>query len=340
MMSRARVVGGIVALQMLISSGCATPSRNDKAVVSQAGQFHQSIAPAAMSDRALDAYLQQLGGRIVAAAKQADAMKIGPKSHFSGDTAWMFQDVHFYLVNSKTLNAFTTGGHAVYIYNELFQLCQNEDELAAVMSHEFAHIYCRHVQKGMNNQLAMSAVALAAGGAGYLAGGQQHGADYAQAGAAAGASAGQFIEMGFTRGDEGQADEYGQQFYAMAGWDPQRFGDFFRIMKQKVGDVSSDLTSDHPSLTSRYEIADKRAPGLERRRPTPPPPPVATPEQFAALQQLANRVSLTMPNDAQVLNTKKLLQALPRSCWVPVDQDDQQSALKSLLDAYNASASH
>ncbi len=321
----------LMALLPIISFTGCTPSHNDNAVVSQASQFNQSLAPAEMRDATLDGYLQTVGARIVAAAKRANAQKIGPKTHFSGETKWMFEDVHFYLINSKTLNAFTTGGHAVYIYNELFQLCKSEDQLAAVMSHEFAHIYCRHVQKGMNNQMAMAALAVAAGGAGYVAGGEQHGAEYAQAGAGVGAAAGKFIETGFTRKDEAQADQYGDIFYAMAGWDPAHFGDFFRVMKDKVGDVASDLTSDHPSLTSRYTIAEQRATSLEHRRPDPSPGPVASAEQFAQYQRLAVDLSGRTPNDTQVLNTKKLLQALPRSCWIPVPQPDQVQAQQELL---------
>ncbi len=320
-----------ITCSLLLATGCA-PSRKDSSVVSQADQFHQSLAPAAMKDEALDIYLQTVGGRIVGSAKKTDAAKMGPESHFQGETKWMFENVHFYLVNSKTLNAFTTGGHAVYIYNELFQLCQNEEQLAAVMSHEFAHIYCRHVQKGMNHQLAMSAVTYTAAGAGYLAGGE----DYAQKGMAAGSALGNFIDMGFTREDEAQADEYGHLFYTGAGWDPNNFGVFFQVMKDKVGDVSSDLTSDHPSLTSRVEAAKKRAVKLSEHRPSPIPPPVVNQGQFRQLQAVAMRVSTQMPNDTQVLNTKKLLQALPRSCWIPVPQPDQQAAQKELLDKAKA----
>src|SRR3569623_1130007 len=51
--------------------------------------------------------------------------------------------------------------------------------VAAAMSHEFAHSYCRHVQKGMNTQKWVMAGSVAAGGAGYVAGGEESGADYA-----------------------------------------------------------------------------------------------------------------------------------------------------------------
>jgi predicted Zn-dependent protease len=331
-----RLVGSscvAAALLLVAGPGCAA-SRNDSSVLSQSTQFHSSLTPAVMNSADLNNYLQSIGGRIVAAAKQADSEKIGPKSHFTGDTQWMFQDIQFHLVSSPTLNAFTTGGHHVYIYNQLFQLCQNEDQLAAVMAHEFGHIYCRHVQKGMTNQMLLAAAAVGAGGAGYLAGGSEHGAEYAQLGSSAGASVGGFINMGFTRGDEAQADQYGQTFYAMAGWDPARFRDFFQVMKDKMGDVASAYMSDHPTLQSRVEAADKAAPGLEKRRPTPPPGPVADVGQFKQYQQMAVQVAARTPNDQQVMNTKQLLQALPRSCWVPEGYvpPDQAEAQKVLVD--------
>jgi predicted Zn-dependent protease len=321
------------ALLLVAGPGCAA-SRNDSSVLSQSTQFHSSLTPAVMNSADLNGYLQTIGARIVTAAKDADSQKIGPKSHFSGETQWMFQDIQFHLVSSPTLNAFTTGGHHVYIYNQLFQLCQNEDQLAAVMAHEFGHIYCRHVQKGMTHQMLLAAAAVGAGGAGYLVGGSEHGAEYAQLGSSAGASVGGFINMGFTREDEAQADQYGQIFYAMAGWNPAHFRDFFQVMKDKLGDVASAYMSDHPTLQSRIEAADKAAPGLQKRRPNPPPGPVADVGQFRQIQQVAVQVASRTPNDQQVLNTKQLLQALPRSCWVPDGYvpPDQAEAQKVLID--------
>ncbi|MDB5332807.1 MAG: Zn-dependent protease [Phycisphaerales bacterium] len=323
----------IAALLLAAGPGCAA-SHNDSSVLSQSTQFHSSLTPAVMNSADLNNYLQSIGGRIVVAAKQADAQKIGPKSHFNGETQWMFQDIQFHLVSSPTLNAFTTGGHHVYIYNQLFQLCQNEDQLAAVMAHEYGHIYCRHVQKGMTNQMRLAAAAAVAGGAGYLAGGSEHGAEYAQMGTSASTSIGNFVNMGFTRDDEAQADEFGQTFYAMAGWDPAHFGAFFEVMKAKLGDVASAYMSDHPTLQSRIEAANKAAPNLEKYRPTPPPAPVADIGQFKQYQQTAVQVAARTPNDQQVMNTKQLLQALPRSCWVPDGYvpPDQVEAHKALME--------
>ena len=62
---------------------------------------------------------------------------------------------------------------------------------------------------------------MASAGAGYAYGGQAHGAEYAQAASQLTQSGVGFIDMGFTRGDEAQADEYGFQISVRAGWPPE-----------------------------------------------------------------------------------------------------------------------
>jgi predicted Zn-dependent protease len=234
------------------------------------------------------------------------------------------------LVNSKTLNAFTTGGTHIYIYNALFQLCANEDELAAVMAHEYGHIYCRHVDKGMNRQYGVLAASALAGGAGYVMGGST---DSASSAASFGSSGAQFFVMGRTRGDEAQADEAGMHFYQLAGYDPHEFGAFFQAMIDKGYDKTPAYESDHPTLKSRVQIADKRVAELKKdgtidqyRRP-----PIATPEQFAQYRERAARLAREIPDDKSLHNSQQLLQALPRSCIAadpnPPDAQEARQAL-------------
>jgi len=322
-------------LLIVLGPGCVA---SDKSVISQADQFNTGIKPAVIPQPNLDTYLQQIGGRIVTAAKELDREHVGPPLHFKDkDRSWMFSDIHFQLVNSKTLNAFTTGGHYVYIYNELFQMCKNEDELAAVMSHEYGHIYCRHVQKGTGRQQALVAAALAAGGAGYLVGGKEHGQEYAALGSTAGAGIGQFVNMGFTREDEAQADEYGFKFYTRAGWPPEHFGDFFKEMIAAGYDKTPAIASDHPTLASRVQAAEKRVAQLKPQDRQRTQPNIATPEQFAQYKQVANQAAKGLPDDQKVLQAKNLLQALPRSCWVPYDPPDRDQAEQRLAaDAQKA----
>jgi predicted Zn-dependent protease len=206
------------------AGGCTV---SDRQIVQQADQFHGSLEPAVIRDARLADYIQTVGDRIIEAAREAHRQEIGPKAHFSEDTSWMFsQKMQFHFVNSKTVNAFTTGGEHMYVYTGLLQLCQDENDLAAVVAHEYAHVYSRHVQKGTQRQYAILGTALAAGVAGAVAGGKEHATEYGTAAGGAALMAGQLFGMGFTRSDEGEADQYGFIFYTRAGWDPDQFGDF------------------------------------------------------------------------------------------------------------------
>jgi predicted Zn-dependent protease len=307
-------------------AGCAT----DRQVISQATTVHQGLEPAVMNDPQLSNYLEKVGQRIVDVADELDKQGYGPASHKKGeDTSWMFKDMQFHFVNSKTLNAFTTGGKHMYIYNELFQTVKNEDELAAVMAHEYAHVYARHVAKAMDRQYAMLGLAAGAGvagaAAGYSADDKQGALTYGSAAAGAALLAGQFLGMGFTRDDENEADKLGFQFYVRAGWDPDRFAGFFQTLIDKGLDKTPEALSDHPKLSNRVAATKRRIQELPsnaedwRRRP------VASDSEFRELQARAARLGKSMPNDKS-LQQAQLMLASFSSCVSPDEQPDQKQA--------------
>ena len=315
--------------------GCAS----DRQVIAQADQMHSTLKPAVIEDPVLAGYLQQVGNRIIESAKEMNMQRGGggggEKS--AEDNSWMFgEKMRFHFVNSKTLNAFTTGGEHMYIYTGLFEQCKSEDELAAVMAHEFAHIYGRHVHKGMNRQYTALAVAAAAGGAGYAVAGEDSRAEGAALGAGLGFAAAQFANMGFTRKDEAEADKLGFEFYTRAGWDPDRFGDFFQSMIDAGHDKTPAMMSDHPTLASRVEAAKKRAANMPPQADQWRRPPVAGGKRFQDLQARASRLGKTLPSDQTLANSQELLQALPRSCVAPVEPKDAVQARERIVQRAEA----
>ncbi|MEA2710949.1 MAG: beta-barrel assembly-enhancing protease [Phycisphaerales bacterium] len=326
-MSSTVAVSIFLLLGGLFAGGCAS----DAKVVQAAAGVHTQLEPAVIEDPELANYLQSVGDRIIQTAQELDRQGYGPKTHKSEKTDWMFKNMKFHFVNSKTLNAFTTGGEHMYIYNELFQQSRSEDELAAVMAHEYGHVYARHVGKGMNRQYGLLAAAAALGGAGYVAGGKEKGTQYATLGASLGAAGGQFLNMGFTRKDENEADKLGFDFYTHAGWDPNKFDDFFQAMIDKGLDTTPELVSDHPSLKNRVAATQERVKKLPPAAAQWRKPPVATPEQFKALQARAAKLGETLPNDKSLENTQQLLAALPRSCIFPYVPEDEAKAREELV---------
>lgn len=311
-----------VALLAALCAGCVS----DRQVISQAAEIHAGLEPAVMKDPVLVDYMRKIGDRIIATAVELDRQGFGPASHRQGeDDQWMYRNMQFHLVNSKTLNAFTTGGKHMYIYNELFQTCKNEDELVAVMCHEYAHVYCRHVAKGMNRQLAILGATAGAGVAGYAAGGREHGQEYASVAAGAAMLAGQFIGMSFTREDEDEADKIGFWIYAHAGWDPHRFAGFFQTLIDKGYDKTPEALSDHPKLSSRVAATQRRIKQLPPQASQWRRPPIADDNHFRQLQARAASLARKMPNDKS-LQQAQLMLASFSSCVTPEDQPDQKNA--------------
>ncbi len=313
-----RILAAFLVLAPL--SACAT----DRQVIGQAEDAHHELAPAVLDDPQLAGYLQEMGDRIVHAAKELSDKGFGPDSHRKEDDAWMFTDVKFHFVNSETLNAFTTGGDHMYIYTQLLQQCRTEDELAAVMAHEYAHVYARHVHKGMNRQYLAMGGALAGGVLGYTLADDDKLEVAALAAAGTGALAG-FLNQGFTRGDEAEADQLGFAFYAHAGWDPAHFGDFFQAMVDAGYDTTPELLSDHPSLASRVVAAKEMAAKLPPEAKSWRQPAVAEGAKFKAMQARAAQLAKTMPDDKSMQTAQTLLNAVG-NCLLPQDQPQQIEA--------------
>jgi len=313
---------------MLAGVGCAT----DKSIIDQATQTNAQLAPAIVTDPQLANYIQQVGNRIIAAGKEMDRQHIGPSTHFKEgeDNTWMFQDMKFYLVKSDTVNAFTTGGKYMYIYTALFDMCKSEDELAAVMSHEFAHVYCRHVQKGSDKQKLALGAAAAGGLAGAAVGGKDNALEYGAVGLAGAYAVAQTFMTSFTSKDENEADKFGFMIYTRAGWDPNKFGDFF----QHLIDAGNSATAggDHPPLGERVKNAERRRDELGPKAKTWTKPDTATPDQFAQYVSKSKQYTASAPKDKSSSTAQTLLAAFP-SC---VTVDDQPSQVKARQDIQKA----
>ena len=170
-----------------------------------------------------------------------------------------------------------------------------------------------------------------AGVAGSFLGGDQYGQLYGAAGAGLVGATAQFVGMGYTRKDESEADRVGFDIYVRAGWDPDRFDDFFQHMVDLGLDTGNEMLSDHPSLKNRVANARKWAAELPPAAKSWRKPPVAQGAAFQALQARATAVGASMPSDQTLANSQKILAAMPRSCLTPVIPQDMKRARQQLV---------
>ncbi|RJP28176.1 MAG: septum formation protein Maf [Candidatus Omnitrophota bacterium] len=127
----------------------------------------------------------------------------------------------FNVIDDEEVNAFALPGGFVYVNKGLIDKVDNDDELAAVLAHEVAHVVARHSIKKLQAVMGYSLLRIAvasvpdSSGAGTAA-------DYA------------FTEilLGYSRDDELLADQLGARYTALAGYKPGAMIDFLEKLQE------------------------------------------------------------------------------------------------------------
>jgi predicted Zn-dependent protease len=124
----------------------------------------------------------------------------------------------FYVVNEDMYNAFATPAGHIFVYSGLLEAMEGEEELAGILGHEIAHVYCRHISQKIELAKKVGWAQLAGMAAGILlgaAGGSGAAASGVMLGSAA---AGATTQLAFSRENEMQADQLGLKFLTDAGY--------------------------------------------------------------------------------------------------------------------------
>ncbi len=162
----------------------------------------------------------------------------------------------FVVFDSPQLNAFALPGGKVGFYTGLINLAGSDDEIAAVMGHEIAHVTSRH---GAERQSQAMLVGL--GGALLNAGTQENkNRDSFLLAYGAGTTLG---TLAYSREHETEADVIGLRFAARAGYDPRAAISFWQKMAAKnSGGGQPKWLSTHPPSGERIARLQQLAPTL------------------------------------------------------------------------------
>lgn len=126
----------------------------------------------------------------------------------------------FDVVEDKEVNAFSLPGGYVFVDTGLIEKTANDDELAAVIAHEVAHITARHAVKRYESALGAQLAQLGALAA-------------RQGDAARGIGiATQSAQLAYARQDELEADQIGARYMKAAGFDPKGMLTFLEKLHQ------------------------------------------------------------------------------------------------------------
>ena len=192
-----------LAALVLLFAACSVSQDQEVALGRQNAAEINAQLPI-VTDPAVSSYIQDLGQSIAKKTSRSDL------------------DWHFYVVNTKRVNAFALPGGYVYVNRGLIESADRLDELTGTLGHEIGHVIQRHSVKDMQNvQKTNAGVAIVC----TLTNICQSG--LAQAAVQVGGTA--FFAR-HSRLDELQADSEGVVNVARAGYDPEGIPALFQVL--------------------------------------------------------------------------------------------------------------
>jgi predicted Zn-dependent protease len=209
-----------------------------------------------LEDPLIDSWLDTLGSRLAANSDQ-------PRQPFT-----------FFMLRQREINAFATLGGYIGANAGLVLAAEREDEVAAVLAHEIAHVTQDHVlravERAQRDQLPVLLAMLGAIVVAQSAGGNSSD-DAAQAAIVTAMGLAQQRQIDYTRSSESEADRIGIQTLSRGGYDVDAMAGFFATLQARsrsnaanwYGETPEYLRT-HPVTTTRISEAKERAMQIAR----------------------------------------------------------------------------
>jgi predicted Zn-dependent protease len=207
-------------------------------------RLYRSQVPTS-SDPLLIDYVEQLLGRMV------------PHSQLEN------KQVELVLVENPTMNAFAVPGGIIGVHTGLLSYARTENQLAAVLAHELAHLSQRHYARRLEQQKNMTVPFYTAMLASLviLATSNSQNNDAGMAALATTQAMALDAQLRFSRQNEQEADRIGLQTMIQAGLDPYAPAEMFEEMLRGIryGRRPPEFLLTHPVTESRVADARNRA---------------------------------------------------------------------------------
>jgi len=283
-----------------VAGGCQSGPRPAAEFVEQAEKLHQNaLQTTVVREPDCTEYFAMIGKRIISGATAANANNTQDPT---------FANMRFHLVDNDVVNAVSTGGGHIYIYNGLMQACESEEELAALMAVQYAHALDLDIQRtGMQPDLRGGTDPASIDRVAFL-----------------------YVSFPLSAAQALEADKRAFEFYCRGGWDPARFADIYeRLRNVQRLDLPPTIGGDgqpRASLAARASAARALVAGLPAQAREWREFNVALEDIFKDLKRKAQNEAARMPDDGRAVF---YLTAFP-NVILPADLPVQQQAQAQL----------
>ncbi len=168
------------------------------------------------------------------------------------------------VVANNALNAFAVPGGYVYVFTGLIAGLENEDQLAAVISHELGHVTQRHVVDRMKKMEKVNIASTVGSMAGLFLGmaASENNEGLGQALTIGSQAAAHTAFLVYTQENEREADHVGLNYLVQAGYNPFGLPQTFELMArnrfQSVDNSVPGYLYTHPQLADRVAYLNER----------------------------------------------------------------------------------
>ena len=222
-----------------------TPEQDVKLGREAAAQIRQQLPR--LDDERTEDFVERVGERLVGEI---------PSDFEQPEFKYTFE-----VVNLREINAFALPGGPMFLHRGMIQAARNEGEVAGVMAHELAHVILRHgtaqATRGQTAQLG----ALAGQVLGSILGGRTGAILATGTELTAGG-----VLLKYSREFEREADLFGAQLMARAGYDPRDMASMFQTIERQGGSRGPEWLSSHPNPANRAQSIAREAEQLGAAR--------------------------------------------------------------------------
>lgn len=190
------------------------------------------------------------------------APRIAKASGENFDWEWM-------LIDSPEVNAWCMPGGKMAVYTGIMPVLKTEAALAAVLGHEVAHATKKHGKQSYARAIKGNLAGLVIGATTSIGGQLLCKSESCRlltglGGAAAGFAIA-FFDRKFSRENETEADHFGQEYMAKAGYNPAEAINLWeRMGAASEGKAPPEFISTHPSDATRKENLKKWLPEAQK----------------------------------------------------------------------------
>lgn len=169
----------------------------------------------------------------------------------NSDKPLLYKGYYVKVLDSDEINAFATSGGHILVTKGLLKCVSSEDAIAAVLSHEIAHIHLQHSIKAIKANRTTNALSSTAFATLNVLTSSELSDLTSAFDSVVSDAVSSLVDSGYSKKQEYEADKLALRLMADAGYDPYAMNDMLELLAQQQKGVLGGFSKTHPTPALR-----------------------------------------------------------------------------------------